>query len=72
MFCLDLDVAVTHLDLNGVAAILPSRLFAGRVKATYTDLVGCRLWTFCMLLRVDLKSRALNYDRYIKMYYMMI
>lgn len=59
IFCLDLDVAVIHLDrLNGVAATLPSRLFAGRAKATYSDLVGCRMRTFCMLLRVDSKSRA--------------
>lgn len=50
IFCLDLDDAVTDLDLNGVAAILPSRLFAGRAKATYTDLVGCRLWTLCMFV----------------------
>lgn len=43
IFCLDLDVAVTHLDLKGEAATLASRLLAGRAKATYTDLVGCRL-----------------------------
>lgn len=58
IFCLDLGVAVTHLDLNGVAATLPGRLFGGRAKATYIDLVGCRLWTFCMLLRVDSKRSS--------------
>lgn len=44
IFSLALDVAVTDLALNGVAAILHSRPFAGgRAKATYSDLVGCRL-----------------------------
>ena len=52
IFSLALDVAaVTDLALDGVAAILHSRPCAGgRAKATYSDLVGCRPWTFCMLL----------------------
>lgn len=54
--CLDLGVVVTDLDLKGTAAILQSCLLAGRAQAAYTDVVCCRLLTFCMLLCVRLEE----------------
>ena len=48
--CLDLDVVVTDLELKGTATILQSLLFASRAKVSYTDVVCCKLLSFCMLL----------------------
>ena len=56
--CLDLDVVVTDLDLKGTAAIFQSGLLAGRAMAAYTDVVCCKLLTFCMLLCVRLEESS--------------
>lgn len=52
ILCLNRDVAVTDFDSKVGAAILQSQLFAGRAKAAYTDVLGCKLLSFCMLLWV--------------------
>lgn len=55
--CLDLGVVVTDLDLKRTAAaIFQSGLLAGRAMAEHTDVVCCKLLTFCMLLCVRLEE----------------